>query len=284
MIKFLAFFDTDFIKDIIGALIGTGTALLVFYLTIKRETKKVKQKEIENNENRIKRFNYLLESSSKHIKNTILNLEKNIQEIEADNLNFHLIVINPNNSLSRLSELINNEKHFFSYIEVYGSESIKNHSEISNLIDFFSSQIDQLFIIKEKSQNFDYQRKVRYTNLIRETTNHIGWASSQTKIITEPDIQELGTMIKNFNKNTTDQSDLEGFYQYIRKAFKEVLIKYIHIPIISEKLLVFKEASNLFIEIKNQNKHHGAELNQILNNMKENSKLLDEEMKSVANK
>ena len=41
--EILSFLDTNFIQDIIGALIGTGTALLIFYLTINSDKKSEKK-------------------------------------------------------------------------------------------------------------------------------------------------------------------------------------------------------------------------------------------------
>jgi hypothetical protein len=34
-----SFFDKDFFKDLISALIGTGTALLIFYMTLRSDKK-----------------------------------------------------------------------------------------------------------------------------------------------------------------------------------------------------------------------------------------------------
>lgn len=134
------FFDNDFFKDLISALIGTGTALLIFYLTLKSDRKKANK---EENEQNIRRLDYLSNvptATKNQAESFITNLEKSIADFETDNLNFHLLTKNPNSSLNRLSEILNNENYFLAYFKKYGKKNLKKYNNISLQVDFFVEQ------------------------------------------------------------------------------------------------------------------------------------------------
>lgn len=83
------FFDQDFLKDIISALIGTGTALLVFYLTILWDRKKEKKKSEDDDNNRVRHFSNLVKSSISHAETVTSNLDKMVSEYEKTTLIFN---------------------------------------------------------------------------------------------------------------------------------------------------------------------------------------------------
>lgn len=262
------FFDQDFLKDIFSALIGTGTALLLFYLTILSNRKKEKKKSQEDDNNRIRHFSNLVKSSIGHVETIISNLNKMVSEYEINKLDFQLLRFSPNKSFNRLEKLLKNENYFLSYINNFGESKIKNFNNLSTEVDYFNMQIDQLWSMVEKSQNFDYERKKRIKEQVGELMHLTAWLTKQPNLLEATDIDKLNSYIKEFYENMKDESDLNYFYEYIRKILENVLIKYINNQTILEYLPKFKDTSVLFREIQLQNNNHKEELKQISETLK----------------
>src|SRR5690606_18859524 len=120
-----SFFDSDFFKDLISALIGTGTALLIFYMTLKADRRKAEKDEDEQNKRRLGYLSNVATATKNQAESFITNLKKSISDFESDDLNFHLLTKNPNSSLARLSEILNNENYFLAYFKKYGKQNLK---------------------------------------------------------------------------------------------------------------------------------------------------------------
>ena len=267
------FFDQDFLKDIISALIGTGTALLVFYLTILSDKKKEKKKGQEEDNNRVRHFSNLVKSSIEHTETIASNLDKMVSEYEKDNLDFQLLRFSPNKSFDRLEKLLKNENYFLSYVNTFGENKVKTFNRISSEVDYFNMQIEQLWSMVEKSQNFDYERKKRFKNQVNELMNLTAWFTKQPDLLENNDIETLNSHIKGFYENMEDETDLNYFYEFIRKVLENVLIKYTNNQIVIGHLPKFRDTSVLFQEIKKQNDNH-----------KEDLKLISETLKSTLEK
>ncbi|WP_055443594.1 hypothetical protein [Lacinutrix himadriensis] len=262
------FFDQEFLKDIISALIGTGTALLIFYLTILSDRKKEKKKSQEENDNRVRNFSNLVKSSNGHVETISANLDEMVSEYEKNNLDFQLLKFSPNKSFNRLEKLLKNENYFLSYINKFGESKIDTFNNISSKVDYFNMQIDQLWSMVEKSQNFDFERKKRFKLQVSELMNLTAWITKQPELLTADDIDKLNSYIKEFYENITDETDLNYFYEYLRKVLENVLIKYTDNQIILGHLPKFRDTSVLFREIKLQNDNHKDDLKQISETLK----------------
>jgi hypothetical protein len=262
------FLDQDFLKDIISALIGTGTAFLIFYLTILSDRKKEKKKNKEDDNNRVRHFSNLVKSSIGHVETIALNLDDMVSEYEKNNLDFQLLKFSPNKNFNRLEKLLINENYFLSYVNTYGESKIKNFNNISSEVDYFNMQIDQLWSMIEKSQHFDYERKKAFKFQVNNLMNLTAWFTKQPELLEVNDIEKLNSYIKEFYENLKDESDLNYFYEYIRKVLEEVFIRYTNNQIILENLPKFRETSVLFREIKMQNDNHKNDLKKISETLK----------------
>lgn len=264
-----SFLDQDFLKDIVSALIGTGTALLVFYLTIQSDKKKEKKKNQEEDSNRVRHFSNLVKSSIGHVETIISNLNDMVSEYEKNILDFQLLRFSPNKSFNRLEKLLKNENYFLSYINTFGESKIKNFNNISSEVDYFNMQIDQLWSMIEKSQNFDYERKKRFKLQVNDLMNLTAWFTKQPNLLEVSDIEKLNSYIKDFYENIKDETDLNYFYEFIRKVLENVFIKYTNNQIVLEHLPKFRDTSVLFREIKLQNENHKNDLKQISETLKD---------------
>lgn len=262
------FFDQDFLKDIISALIGTGTALLVFYLTILSDRKKDRKKSKEEDDNRVRHFSNLVKSSIGHVETIASNLDEMVSEYEKNNLEFQLLRFSPNKSFNRLEKLLKNENYFLSYVNTYGESKIKSFNNISSEVDYFNMQIDQLWTMVEKSQSFDYERKKSFKHQVNDLMNLTAWFTKQPDLLEAEDIEKLNSYIKEFYDNMKDETNLNYFYEYIRKVLENVLIKYTSNQTVLGHLPKFRDTSVLFREIKMQNDNHKEELKQISETLK----------------
>ncbi len=83
--------DKEFLQNFLSTLIGSGTALLVFYLTIRNEKKKSTELKAQETENRMRNFDNLVSSSISHAEGTIQNLNEIITLYNTNNLDFQLL-------------------------------------------------------------------------------------------------------------------------------------------------------------------------------------------------
>lgn len=258
-----SFFDNDFFKDLISALIGTGTALLIFYLSIKND----KSKEAENEENQNnQRLNYLVnlaKSSSTQIKTFNGNLLENIQKFKSNNLEFHLIVQNPNKSLERLAEIINNENYFLAYIKKFGLEKTNSYNKISIEVDFFIAVQNQIFEMSKIAQTYDYKRKSDYSLAINKLMNKTA-SLTTSDYLSEEYVLIIKSILNNLYTNMQDLTNLEYYYiNFLQPVLKEVLVKNMGTTEIMQLVSEFKTTSDLFNEIKIQNDHHRSKIEEI---------------------
>lgn len=263
------FLDQDFLKDIISALIGTGTALLTFYLTIQSDKRKEKKKSKEEDGNRVRHFSNLVKSSIGHVETITSNLDEMVSNYEKSNLDFQLLRFSPNKSFNRLEKLLKNENYFLSYINTFGESKIKTFNNISSEVDYFNMQIDQLWTMVEKSQHFDFERKNRFKFQVNDLMNLTAWFTKQPNLLEDADREKLNSYIKDFYDNIQDETDLNYFYEFIRKVLENVLIKYTNNQLVLEHLPKFRDTSVLFREIKMQNDNHKEDLKQISKTLKD---------------
>ena len=264
------FFDQDFFKDLISALIGTLSALLIFYLTLRHDKKKDQKLEKQQN---LRRLNYLSNLVTSVKNQTITfknNLDKNIENFNDDKLHFHQMVKNPNSSLHRLDEIINDENYFLAYFQEYGETNVKKYNNMSLQIDYFIAQEKQVYEMNEAAQKFDYNRKAAFVSNINNLMNRASFLPKQPGLLEEGYIRELNNIFEYYNNNLKDLSDLQFQYSHmIRPIIERVLIHNLDKPEIRELIAEFKNASILFNEIKLQNDKHKEDLEMISGNYQE---------------
>lgn len=262
------FTDKSFLQNIFSALIGTGTALFVFYLTLKQERKSEKEKLQREIDNRIRNFKNLITSSTNHAETTINNLDEMVNNYNENLLDFQLLRFSPNKSFERLDELLKNETYFQSFTKKYGEQNIDNYNRISLIIDYFNMQLNQLWDIIQKGQNFDYERKTRFKDLSTQILNGVAKLTiNEDSGITQTDNELLNNLIINFHEGLPANNNLNYLYQFNRNVLENVLRNYIGNLSAMEIIEKIRDSSVLFDEIHKQNGAHKETLEGIKNEM-----------------
>ncbi len=260
--------DKEFLQNFLSTLIGSGTALLVFYLTIRNEKKKSTELREQETENRMRNFDNLVSSSISHAEGTIQNLNEIITLYNTNNLDFQLLRFAPNKSFERLDELLKNEDYFQSFVQKYGYSKVDTFNKISLEIDYFNMQINELWKMFEKAQNFDYERKVKFKNMSSNILNLLAKLTIRTDNgIPAEDLEKLNTHLYNFHQLSEENKTLKDLYDFNRLILNDVLIKHYKNLNVTDILEQIRESSILFDEIIKQLNHHKENLISIKNEM-----------------
>ena len=228
-------------------------ALIVFYLTVKNDKKKEREKEDIINQNRLSHFSSLTKLSIKHIEDSINNLKLTIEIFEQDNITFHLMFISPNNSFGRFTEVVKSMDLFLAYINKFGRSSSDNFSKITLSIDFCSMQLAQMEKMHKHSQSYDHKKKLQYKKDIDWIINSVG-SIANLESLPQEDKRNLDAILieyfENHPKTSCEKDSFEYSYSFVRKVLEDILIKHLDQKTIYETALRIKGASKVFNEIK----------------------------------
>ncbi|KQT17097.1 hypothetical protein ASG31_12160 [Chryseobacterium sp. Leaf404] len=274
------FTDPQFLRNIISAIIGTGTALLIFYLTTKRDKKKDDDKKEEEINNRISNFVNLLNLSRSHALNTIQNLSEMINNYSRNNVEFQLLRFSPNKSFDRLDENLKNENYFQAFAKKYGSDKIPNYNRLTFIIDYFNIQLNNLWEMVEKAQEFDYQRKVNFNDLSKIAINKVARLTIETNNgLNDNDIEVKGRILVDYHENM--QNSITHNYVYLRRFLEEGLRNQISNSNVTDLIELIKEVSELYNEIISQIDYHKESLTQIRNEMHSSLETYNQEINAL---
>lgn len=251
-------FWTDFSINAFGALIGTLTALVIFLLTVKYDRKKEKEKEDKTISQRLHYFSSMVDSINDTVEKQSNHLKDFFEKQRKDTLNIPLITLLPDNDLKRFSELQNHEDYYHAYLSKFGydAEVVKEYRNFYSLIDFLKTQNDQFQDMLMKSMQFDYERKVKYKNIVEK-------AMDETALIFNAAKQEdrisdfeafLNQTLLNFYKGDVNFSDLNYFQnQFVDPIKIEIVNNYRQNDVAIQLAGELKKATYIFNEIKLSN-------------------------------
>jgi hypothetical protein len=275
-------FISGAIIEILGAFIGVGAAIWLFFRETKREKaneRALEQKEL-NEKNHY--LGSLLYSSINLAKKQNKGIKDFYEKLDLNFLYIPLIPIHPKQNLDRLSIIIDNEAYYHAFLNKYGSEitNVKKYRGIASSVDFLNSQIEQMFDMQEKALNFDHGRKMKYKELFDKTRDQIAELGikkeeSQTKSIirvlkktisfskekTSVNLSsQINTILTDYYKNLNAPFVLEYHQEKLVEASKNILIS--HINESDQIIVIMNNLKNLtlnYSEIKAQNKLHSNE-------------------------
>ncbi len=271
----IVFFDLEFIKDVTTALIGAGigtiTAVGIYIGSNTKERKREKAKNDRESKNRLLYTSNLLESFKIKLDNTIESLSKLISQFKNDPIRFHLPVISINESSSLLNEMLKSEKTFISHNEFFGAKAIKHYNNLRNEIAFFEIQMDQLTDMNIRAKDYDFQRKREFMDL----TNHIMRDLINIydiEQITKHDRERIFRFTVEFEQKLTDKTDVKFYHENYLIPLMNLLLEHSHDEVVFGIISQIKNSRIVYQHIEANNKAHLTNLDNIY---KEMNKLLD---------
>jgi hypothetical protein len=281
------------IAEMIGAFIGAGAALWIFFKQTKEEKVKENLKEQIKLNEKNHYFGSLLQSSLNLAKQQNEGIKKFYEELDSKPLYIPLIAIHPKQDLERLSKVIDNEEYYHAFLNKYGSdiENVKKYRGIAGSVDFLNSQINQMLDMQSKGQNFDHKRKVEYKELLDtaiDTASELGMRNENTN----PDLtRSIGEILQRYYEGLTNPLELE----YHQKNLVEPLItmmlnNFSDLPEVRQFLNDLKNATLIYSEIQGLNKIHSDGfkgfhnyINQAIELLEKNGKELIKEFQNEKN-
>ena len=258
-------FWSDFLINAFGALIGTATALIVFYLTIRYEKKK-------NTENETKIINQRLHyfySMAKSISDNAIKQGEFImefyKELEVNDLNIPLIKLLTIEDLKRFSEIQNHEDYYHAYLRRFGynNDTVNEYRKIYNSVDFLKNSIEQQKNMLDISIKFDYDRKVSYKSIVEKTMDNVSILSKDANIDKKL-AQFFNDSLVIFYSEERNLSDLSIFEDNFVKSTKEGLVRNFKDNETAFKIsLDLKNATYIYTSIKLNNKKIATDFKKI---------------------
>ncbi len=280
---------SDFLINLSSALVGTGTALWVFYLTSEADKRKREDIDKINIFQKMQYFTSLVESvydlsrlQSEHIKVFYENQLK-------DTLNIPMLTYLPSNNIKRLSELNKHDEYFNAYVNAFDNslDDIKQWRNLLAIIDFLNEQTMQIHEILRKSIDFDFERKTKYKEIVEEAMDKTASLFNDAKNVNKVD--EFATFLNqsliDFYDKVTDYSDLSQFQSLFVDPVKAGIIeKFMNID--SAVLLIgeLKKATFVYTQIKYSNNSLAEDFKEIYKNYKTNSIKLEKVLTKLVEK
>lgn len=281
------------LAEMIGAFIGAGAAVWIFF----RQTEKEKKKENDKEQKELTEKNHylgsLLQSSISLAKEQNEGIKTFYEKINDNPLYIPLIPIVPKQDLEGLSQLICNEGYYHAFLNKYGNEieNVKKYRKIASSINFLNSQIDQMFDMQDKQQKFDHERKKNYKALFdraRDNAIELGIRNEKSN----PDLYEsIGKILKEYYEKLTDRFDLTYHQENLVEPLEKILFDKIKdIPECYQIFNDLKNATLIYSEIQYQNKNYSNDfrkihslINKAVDNLETNGSELIKEFKMEKN-
>jgi hypothetical protein len=271
----ITFFDLEFLKDVtttlIGASIGTITAVLIYIGSYKKERKREEAKNDRESKNRLLYTSNLMGSFKIKLDNTIESLSTLLSQYENDPIRFHLPFIAINESSSLLNEILKSERTFISHNEFFGTEAIKHYNNLRNDVAFFEIQMDQLTDINIRAKDYDFQRKREFMELINHIMRDLINIYDAVQI-SKHDREEIFRFSVAFEQKLTDKTDVKFYHENYLIPLMNLLLKHSSDEVVFGIISQIKSSRILYQHIEANNKAHYTNLDNI---HKEMNKLVD---------
>ena len=148
-------FWINFLSTLIGAFLGFGSALIIYWLGNRNTRIKNKKAEKEKAYNTLKRFSFLLKSVIKTCRDQNVQFDIHSKDLIAKPLSFHFPQLLATNDRERLIKSDNLELYYsFMLYDQDNIDKFRDYKNIFNHADFLQKNYSDLFIQNEKHQNF----------------------------------------------------------------------------------------------------------------------------------
>ena len=273
------------ISDVLGALIGAGAALLVFYLGLRSERRKQRRKDEKEKREKIHYFASLIKSTIERSNDQIDGIEKFCGEIDQSPISLPLIPIVPIQDIKRLSNTISKEEYYHAYLDELGGDTLDNvesFRKIASSVDFIERQLDQVFDMQWKKLELDASRRKDYARVSDEIISII-IDLSQSYEQSNPQFSGFLTNVyDDYINNLTDRTNLEYMQEkLIEPLWNGISSTYRNLTESNYLILKMRYLTKIYQDIPLQNQAHSNDYKEIVKVMKKAKNQLAEESKNI---
>ncbi|RZJ23660.1 MAG: hypothetical protein EON51_01930 [Acinetobacter sp.] len=268
--SFIWDFSKDFLFPLFLAGLAAYTAWFIFIRETKRDKLKEQHAETQTQLDRLQYFSNTVSSIISIVGQQKTFIDQFIEEIDKNELEFHLLTFIPIHDLRRVTKDMDIEKYLLAYVSHYPENrklTIKEFNEIIGAIDYFYELLGSLHGQMEKAQQFDFERKKKYQD------QHTNAHSLYGKIMMDKDIDkklvtDLEAIGTNFFENfPNNYYDLQYFNDKYFEPFNGYLTDYLartgnNNPMVLEFAAYTRDAKQTFQQIKNGNRELMADFNE----------------------
>jgi hypothetical protein len=262
----------DLLINIVGALIGTGTALIIFSLQIKYEKEKTRKDDLKFQKQKIHYFASLVKSILKLSKKQYPEILNFCTKLKENPLEIPLLTIYPTNDFKRFSEDLNHADYYHAYLSTIGytDDTVEEFRKFYATVDYLNSQSNQMGEMIKNGMQYDYERKVDYKKIVEKVMEDAAIYFNNAKNNTIDNLASfLNQSLIQFYEGDFDHSNLLNFQEKFVDPVKIVLINdFRHIDkamILANNL---KNATYIFTHIKFSNKNLAEEFEVVYTNYK----------------
>lgn len=253
-------FLADLTVNMFGALIGTGTALLIFTKTVNNDKLKDEEKERRIVKQRLHYFSSMTNSIINITESQKEHIKEFYEKVEQNPLDIPLMKFSAGNDIKRFSEIQNHEDYYHAYLTFFGYsiKSVGEYRDFFRIIDYFHHENKQMVETLKNVMQFDYERKIKYKAIVEGAMDETATIFNQAKQANMIDefADFLNNLLLQFYDKERDFSDLNGFQsEFVGPLKTEIIMKYRHLEIAMQLAARLKEATYIFSEIQISNKN-----------------------------
>ncbi len=265
----------NLLVSLIGALIGAGAALRIFFLSVKNE----KAKELERRQlhlrNKIKYFSSLIDTIIESLEKQVEHYVEYAELINDQPYRAFPIKIVINNNFSRITEKMDQEDIFYAYIELIKKEE-QEILKTMNSIDFIHTSMQYLKDFLANNLQYLQEIKTNYAKISEEILDGVSIKIGELKesnsndYETLPQYNFLNSTIVNYYSSIGDEQTIPEREKHFIQPLKEGLLTNKFEEMIEKKwLLQCKECTHIFSEIDLRTKDLAREINNVASRIKE---------------
>ncbi|MBS1619751.1 MAG: hypothetical protein JST76_14610 [Bacteroidetes bacterium] len=244
-------------NTILGAFIGSGASIYVFYKTISYDKKKEEYKERKFQKDKVKYFQSLIRNINTGLNTQIAALKTFAETVRENPTDLPLLNAVPLFDLTRVVHKVNQEEYYHSFIAEFGNSPtvIDDYRTIILLLDYFEANISMIKESLQRSIQFDYERKVQYKRMIEKAMDETAGALINQEVQNEHAFWNfLNDSIITFHEENDEHSDIKFYHEHFVIVIKQGLMPFAtRIPLAHYLLVQMKNATQFYTNIQLQN-------------------------------
>ncbi len=260
-----------FLDKLLPSFIGAATALLVFFLTSRRDRNKERRKKDDERGDKMSYLKNLLTNVLKLTEHQSQNLEEHIAKVKANDVDFHLMTFVPLTDFVRAIDTLSKEDYFIAFNRFYKDkfDTTKKFERVLSNIDFLHAEFMEVPEILRKAQQFDYERKLQYKENVDKTISLVGNLLFSVRRSMRPPFDLLDSLFLEFMEGLKNHADLNYYNDKFVVPINDFFVNYLSDSSnsVSQEILTIAEnsrnAKQLYNIIKSSNKEVGSDMTQI---------------------